>query len=205
MAPKRSMQSQSRTAGRTGRPRVVPALAVAVSLVAVLDGAATHPAPRWVLRRWASTATTVATRPWRLGTSVLLTSGPRMTVGVVAILLAVGLPAEWRVGARAAALAGVAGTVVATVVCDAVLLGAAAFGSHAALAAARAPDYGVSAVTAGLAGALAATVPAPVAVILALVMLNGVAVHHGLADWEHVVAFSTGWATTRWGPRWARS
>jgi hypothetical protein len=50
----------------------------------------------------------------------------------------------------------------------------------------------VSAVVAGVAGALAATLPPWPAVALAVAMLHGVVIHHSLPDWEHVVAFAAG-------------
>lgn len=205
MAPKRAMQSKTGTTGRAGWPLAVPALAISVACVAAIDGGFVHPVPRRVLRTWASTATTLLSRPWRIGTSVLLTSGPKMTAGTIGVLLVVGLATETRVGWRAASLAGAAGTVVATVACDLALLGAAALGSSAAWTAAREPDYGISAVTAGMAGALAATLPARAAVVVAVVMLNGLVVHHQLADWEHLVAFAVGFGVILRRPAWARS
>jgi hypothetical protein len=55
-----------------------------------------------------------------------------------------------------------------------------------------APDFGASAVTVGAVGALSVTLGWWMRVALVLLMLNGVVLHHTLADWEHVVAFGVG-------------
>jgi hypothetical protein len=111
-----------------------------------------------------------------------------MTVGMgVVIVVLFGL-AERFVGWRAALVAGVAGSVVATLVCDVALVASASSTAHTL-------DFGPSAVTAGAAGALARVTPVPLAIVLAIVTLNGVVLHHQLPDWEHVVAFTVGLGT----------
>jgi hypothetical protein len=165
-------------------------VALVVALAAV-DGALTRgrtsPA---VLRRWSSTAVTVRSHPWRVLTSIPLTSGLRMTAGIgVVIVVLFGL-AERFVGWRTALVAGLAGSVLATLVCD---VGLVAMASPTA----RVLDFGPSAVTAGAAGALARAVPVPLAVVVAVVTLNGVVLHHQLPDAEHLVAFAVGLGTPR--------
>ena len=176
------------------RSRVAPLLCAGVAGIALVDGAVRHPVAPGVLTRWASTGTTVLARPWRLFTSVLLTSGPRMTLGICLAFVGIAF-AEIRVGWRTTVLAGGLGTVAGTVVCDLALLGAAAAGNAAATVAARAPDFGASAVTVGALGAAAVTLGWPGRVLLAIVALNGIVIHHTLADWEHVVAFGVGAGT----------
>jgi hypothetical protein len=171
--------------------RVAPLFAAAVLAVALADGALHHATPHAVIDRWASSGSTLATRPDRLFTSVLLTSGPRMTLGICLAFAGIAF-AELRVGSRTTLLAGAAGTVVATVACDLVLLTAAWMGSQAARAAASAPDFGASAVTVGALGAASMTLGWWGRVALAVLALNGIALHHTLADWEHVVAFGVG-------------
>lgn len=97
--------------------------ATAVVAVALADGSAWHRTDPALLARFGSTATTLATQPWRLITSLLLTSGPRMTATVALGLVASLTAAEWRVGTRRALVAGVVGSLVATIVCDIALLG----------------------------------------------------------------------------------
>jgi hypothetical protein len=162
-----------------------------VVAVAAADGALTrgHTSAA-ILHRWSSTAATVPAHPWRVLTSIPLTSGLRMTAGMgVVIVVLFGL-AERFVGWRAALVAGIAGSVVATLVCDVALVATAS-------AAARTLDFGPSAVTAGAAGALARATPVPLAIALAIVTLNGVVLHHQLPDWEHLVAFAVGLGTPR--------
>lgn len=170
-------------------PWLTVAFVVVVVGVAAVDGALGRgrTSPR-VLRRWSSTATTVASGPWRTITSIPLTSGARMTAGMCVVIVVLFGLAEWCVGWRTALAAGVAGTVLATLVCDVVLVAAGA----AASATAHAPDFGPSAVTAAAAGAVARNGTATWAIVLAVVTLNGVVVHHQLPDWEHVVAFVVG-------------
>ena len=117
-----------------------------------------------------------------------------MTIGICLAFVGIAF-AEVRVGWRTTVLAGAAGTVVGTVVCDVVLLMAAAAGNAAASATARAPDFGASAVTVGALGAAAVTLGWLGRILLAIVALNGIVIHHTLADWEHVVAFGVGAAT----------
>jgi hypothetical protein len=136
--------------------RLAPGLAAIVSGVALADGAWWHRTPHAVLARWAPTATTVTTAPHKLLTSVFLTSGPRMTAGICLAFAGVAL-AEARLGWRRALLCGLAGTVVATLACDAALLLAAHAGVPSAGVAARTLDYGASAVTAGVVGGAATT------------------------------------------------
>jgi hypothetical protein len=89
--------------------RVAPLLAASVLGVAVADGALRHPTPHAVVTRWASTGSTIATRPYRLATSVLLTSGPRMTLGICLAFVCVAV-AELRIGWRVTLIAGAVGT-----------------------------------------------------------------------------------------------
>ena len=114
-----------------------------------------------------------------------------MTLGICLAFIGIAF-AELRLGARTTLLAGAAGTVVATVACDVVLLGAAWMGSQAARVAADAPDFGASAVTVGAVGAAAVTFGWWGRVALAVIALNGLVLHHTLADWEHLVAFGVG-------------
>jgi hypothetical protein len=172
-----------------GVPLVTCVFVVVVVAIAAVDGALTPGrTSAAVLRRWSSTAVTVPAHPWRVLTSIPLTSGLRMTVGMgVVIVVLFGL-AERFVGWRAALVAGVAGSVVATLVCDVALVASASSTAHTL-------DFGPSAVTAGAAGALARVTPVPLAIVLAIVTLNGVVLHHQLPDWEHVVAFTVGLGT----------
>ena len=163
-----------------------------VLAVAVVTGAAWHRADPRLLARWGSTATTLGSRPWALLTSILMTSGPRMTAGIAVALLVALVAAERRVGSVRSVAVGVAASVVATIVCDVVLLAAAHTGVGAARAAAARPDFGASAVTAGAAGALARTLRPLLAVGVGALTLNGVVLGHTLADFEHVVAFAFG-------------
>ena len=112
-----------RGARELGALRVAPALCAAVAGIALVDGAVRHQVAPAIVAQWASTATTLVKRPWRLFTSVLLTSGPRMTIGICLAFVGIAF-AEMRVGWWTTLLAGAAGTVVGTVVCDVVLLGA---------------------------------------------------------------------------------
>lgn len=163
-------------------------VALVVALAAV-DGALTRGrTSAAVLRRWSSTAVTVPARPWRVLTSIPLTSGVRMTAGMALVIVVLFGLAERFVGWRTALVAGVAGSVVATLVCDVALVASASAAAHTL-------DFGPSAVTAGAAGALARAIPVPLAVVLAVVTLNGVVIHHQLPDWEHVVAFTVGLGT----------
>jgi hypothetical protein len=192
LTPISSRRAHARAVARTG-----PLLAAGVAAVAVADGAAFRRADPDLLAHWAPTAASLATRPWRLVTALALTDGPRMTASVCLGLLVSLTLAERRLGARRALAAGLAGTVAATVVCDAALLAAAALGSRAAAVAATVPDFGASAVSAGAAGAFARSLRAPLAAVVAVATLNGLLCNHTLADWEHLVAFATGLALTR--------
>lgn len=194
--------------------RLGPLAAAVVAAVAVADGAVVHRVAPSVLARWASTAATIGSRPWRLVTATFLTDGPHMTVTVCAGLLVSLAFAERRLGARPALVAGVAGSLVGTLVCDLVLLAGAGLHIPAAETAATRPDFGASAISAGAAGAVARTLPLPAAAVVAFLTLNGLVVNHTLADWEHLAAFLTAWAllassgcTPRSSPRrfWQRS
>jgi hypothetical protein len=181
------------------RVRLAPVLSGAVAAVAFADGAWRRHIGAALLARWSSTATTVLTRPWRLATSVFITRDPKMVLGACLILLlAIGVTELW-IGWRRALVAAVAGTVLGTVVIDIVLLAARAAGSTAAAGAAATPDYGASAMSAGAIGALAGAFRWPASLVLGALMLNGVALHHALPDWEHLVAFTTGFLLAR---RW---
>lgn len=164
-----------------------------VVAVALADGSAWHRTDPALLAHFGSTATTLATKPWRLITSLLLTSGPRMTATVALGLVTSLTAAEWRVGTRRALVAGVVGSLVATIVCDIALLGGRATGNLAAARAARTPDFGASGLSTGAAGALARSVRPMLATLIALITLNGLVLNHTLADWEHLVAFAVGW------------
>lgn len=174
-----------------------------VVAAALVDGSAWHRTDPVVLAHLASSATTLASQPWRLITSLIVTSGPRMTLTVALGLLASLTAAQWRLGPRRAVLAALAGSLVATVACDLALLAGSAAGSSAAARAARAPDFGASGLSAGAAGALARSVRPVPAALIAVATLNGLALNHTLADWEHLVAFFVGWLlpTTTWAPR----
>jgi hypothetical protein len=161
--------------------------------VALVDGSAYHRVDPTLLARFASTATTLGTRPWRLATSLVITSGPRMTVTVAAGLVASLTAAAHRLGGRRALVGSVVASTVATIVCDLGLLVGRALGNPAAALAARAPDFGASALSAGAAGALARSVRPVLAAAIAVATLNGLLVNHTLADWEHLVAFGVGW------------
>lgn len=170
-------------------PWVALAFVVVVVAVALVDGAVTRGrTSAAVLRRWSSTAVGVPAHPWRVLTSIPLTSGVRMTAGMCVVIVVLFGVAERVVGWRTALVAGVAGSVVATLVCDVALVAVASATAHAA-------DYGPSAVTAGAAGALARAIPVPLAIAVAVVTLNGVVLHHQLPDWEHLVAFAVGFGT----------
>jgi hypothetical protein len=174
-------------------------LAAAVAGTGLADGALHHSVPPDVLGRFAPTAETAATRPWLLLSAIVLTRDPKMlAVACAGVVVLVGW-AEHRVGWARALAAGIGGSLVATLVCDAVLLVGAGAGFAAARQAAASADYGVSAVVAGAAGALACTLPPWPAVALTVAMLNGLVVHHSLPDWEHVVAFAVGMVVM--GPR----
>jgi hypothetical protein len=168
-----------------------------VLVVASIDGALHGRASPHAIAQWSSTATSIASKPWRTVTSIPLTSGPRMTVGMCIVIVALFGVTEYRLGWRAATIAGVAGSVIATLACDVALLGGAAVGIAGASATARAGDFGPSGVTAAAAGALARSLTWPGAIGLGLVTLNGLVVHHQLADWEHLVAFAVGAGATR--------
>jgi len=174
--------------------RVAAVFAGGVAAVSVADGAAFHRIPRDFLARWGSTATTLASRPWRLVTSLAVTDGPRMTASVCAGLLISLTLAERRLGAKRALVAGTLGTLVGTVAVDAALLIGRAAGVSAAAAAARAPDYGASAISVGAAGALARDTRPVLAAVIALATLNGLLLNHTIADWEHLCAFVAGFA-----------
>lgn len=167
--------------------------ATAVVVVALADGSAWHRADPALLAHFGSTATTLAAQPWRLVTSLFLTSGPRMTLTVALGLVASLTAAEWRLGTRRALAAGVVGSLIGTIVCDVALLGGRATGHLAAARAAQTPDFGASALSAGAAGALARSVRPMLATLVALATLNGLVLNHTLADWEHLVAFAFGW------------
>lgn len=171
--------------------RFAPGLAAAVSAVALADGAWRHRTPHRVLAHWSSTAATVGSHPARLITSIFLTSGPRMSAGICLAFVGVAF-AEHRLGWRRALRCGLVGTIVATLVCDVVLLVAARAGVHAAQVAAHTLDFGASAVTAGALGGAALTLRGIGRVLLALAVLNGLLITHGLADFEHLVAFAVG-------------
>jgi hypothetical protein len=163
-----------------------------VLVVASIDGALHGRASAHAIAQWSSTATSIASKPWRTLTSIPLTSGPRMTVGMCVVIVVLFGVTEYRLGWRAATIAGVAGSVVATLVCDVAILGGVAAGVAGAAATAHAVDFGPSGVTAAAAGALARSLTWPGALGLAVLTLNGLAVHHQLADWEHLVAFLVG-------------
>lgn len=170
-------------------PLVTCVFVAVVVAVAAVDGALTNGrTSAAALKRWSSTAVTVRSHPWRVLTSIPLTSGLRMTAGMgVVIAVLFGL-AEHFVGRRTALVAGLAGSVAATLVCDVGLVAMRSPTAHAL-------DFGPSAVTAGAAGALARRAPVPLALVVAVVTLNGVVLHHQLPDAEHVVAFIVGLGT----------
>jgi hypothetical protein len=169
-----------------GVPLVTCVFVALVVAVAAVDGALsdgrTSPA---ALERWSSTALTAPSRPWRVLTSIPLTSGLRMTAGMAVVIAALFGLAEHVVGWRTALVAGLAGSVAATLVCDVALVAMRSPTAHAL-------DFGPSAVTAGAAGALARRAPVPLAVAVAVVSLNGLVLHHQLPDAEHLVAFVVG-------------
>lgn len=178
-------------------PWVSLTIIATVSGVALMTRAFWHPTDPAVLNRWATSGESWPTHPWKLFSSMVLTDGPRMTLGLLLVMVFVALTAERKLDLRTAIIVAVGGSIFATFASDLGLALLSAIGNASAAHALDALDFGPSAMTAGLAGAGAARMSLPWALGLAVVMLNGVVIHHGLADVEHVMAFGFGAGVAR--------
>jgi hypothetical protein len=192
---------------RVARAAGVAAVLALASMVTVASRASATARVTGLLTKY-SPARLAAGRVWTLPASALLLGHPRMigpTTGFVVLILAPY--ALWR-GVGRAALTGMAGHVVSTLVVAAVVLPAAALGSGSASSIVHTLDDGASAVLAACAGGLAVAISrrrllAGAGLFVAIAgwfLVHLLTVHQpmaNVADVEHLVALGTG-AIVEW-------
>jgi hypothetical protein len=180
-------------------PWVALGLAGAVIATAVLTGAYFHEVPARV-GAWAGTGwpTLLAGRWWTLGTSFVLTRDWFMASTMPMCLLLGLVPYERRAGHGRTFLVAFVGNVTGTVIVSLAFAPLALTHVGMLERAANNVDYGGSmAIAAGL-GALVGFVHDRRLTWMAVALaVGGLALHHQMADWGHVVALPLGYAIAR--------
>jgi hypothetical protein len=144
---------------------------------------------------------------WSVPASAFLVGHPSMLGLTSVFAVLVFLPFCLAAGARAAAIVGMAGHCVSTMLIAAIVLPAAALGSHDAFRVVHMGDYGASAFLAALAGGMVVLLR-PRACVASIVLAGGLLLFfgaslvthgdlmHNVADVEHLTAIGVGACVT---------
>jgi enterochelin esterase-like enzyme len=181
-------------------PAVTLGAVVAVLAAAVRFHVPGGQLPLTVTYRYAFTPRSPVTGGWsRLISSQVLTRDTFMLISiVVSLIVTLGIYEAVAGHSRATAVAVVTGLVGPLGVAAALGIGAA-LGSGFAARTLSTPDFGASAITAGAGGALVAVLGwRRLRYVAVAFVLGGLVFHHQLADWEHLVSFTTGYGLGRW-------
>jgi enterochelin esterase-like enzyme len=180
---------------RATHPPIVTAAAVASVLVtAARFHTFTHDLPLDVGFRYGYSGRALSMGRWStVLTSQFLSRDSFMAISIaLSLILMLGLYEAIAGSVRALVVAFVTGAAGPIFVAGALGLGSA-LGNGFAGRTLSTLDYGMSAVTAGAGGALVAVIGNRRLRILAILwVLGGLLVHHQIADWEHLSAFTVG-------------
>jgi enterochelin esterase-like enzyme len=184
-------------------PVVTVTLIAAVVSTAVRFGVTTHGLPLAVAYRSGySGRALLAGRLSTVLSSQFLTRDGFMLISIVASLAIMLGGYELLAGSGRAAIVAIAGAVLGPVVVSLALSVGSALSVGFAARALSTLDYGASAITAAGGGAFVAFLGRRWLKWAALIfVIGGLFLHHQLADWEHLIAFPTGFALARF-PRW---
>lgn len=194
------MSSRAACLRRAHPPVVTVALIAAVMTTSWRSGSLHGELPLITAFRYGFSGRGLLMGHWStVATSQFLTRDLFMTVSICLSLAVMLGGYEILAGSRRAALvAGVCGAAGPLLVGGLVSLGSAAGLSFAGRVLSTL-DYGASAITAGGGGALVGLIRRRWLTLAAVAfVLGGLALHHQMADWEHLISFPVGYGLSRW-------